>query len=187
MTYAPSQGPHEVPDHEIRAFMAEVHGVPYIAYHSLEQARAEPDSAVVLSGDYGGTVYLTVPVRLLGCDLATLRTLVSDLDVVTWMSGDLTIATVALERHPVGAVIDGGDGGGTVVEGVWVHPTVLAAELRGQAVDVVLGRRARVDVTLVRRLRERELARKKEWRTANPSRYELAWDFDIRPPAVPFE
>lgn len=184
MTHAPSEGPDEVPHHEIREFMAEVRGTPYIAYHSLEQARADPDATVVLSGDHGVIVYLTVPVRLLGCDVATLRTLVSDLDVVTWMSGDLTIATVALERHPVGAVIDGG---GTVVEGVWVHPTVLAAELRGQAVDVVLGRRARVDVTVLRRLRERELGRKKKWRTANPSRYDLAWDFDIRPPAIPFE
>lgn len=187
MTYSPSEGPDEVPEHDLRSFLAEVHGDEYVAYGSLEEARADPDSAVVLSGDYGATIFLTVPVRLLRCGLAALRTLVSDLDAVTWMSGDLRIATVCLERHPAGTGVIGGDQGGAVVDGVWVHPTALTPELRDQATDVVLGRRPRVDVALLRPLRERELARKKEWRTAHPSRIELAWDFDIRPPAIPFQ
>ncbi|MFC0006325.1 hypothetical protein [Micromonospora siamensis] len=171
----------------MRSFLAEVDGNEYVSYRSLAEARRDPDSAVVLSGDYGGTIFLTVPVRLLRCDLATLRTLVSDLDAVTWMSGDLTIATVALERHPVGTGVVGGDGGGLVAEGVWVHPTMVPPELLAQAVDVVLGRRRRPDVALLRRLRQRELLRKKQWRAAHPTRSGLTWDSDIGQPAVPFD
>jgi hypothetical protein len=103
------------------------------------------------------------------------------------MSGDLTIATVALERHPVGTDVTGGDGGGVVVDGVWTHPKRLPQEVREQAADVVLGVRPRIDRHLLRCERERELARKKAWRLAHPAKIELAWDFDISPPAVPFE
>jgi hypothetical protein len=164
-----------------------MHGSEFLAYPSLEEARRDPDSAVVLSGDYGGTIFLTVPVRLLQCSLATLWTLVSDLDAVTWMSGDPTIATVAIERHPVRTGVVGGDGGGLVTDGVWVHPTRVVPELRAQVTDVVLGHRLRVDGALLRQLRERELGRKQEWRTTHPSRLGLAWDFDISGPIVPFE
>lgn len=72
----------------------------------------------MLSGDYGGTIFLTAPAHLVRCDTKTLVTLVSDLDAVSWMSGDLTIATVAFERHPIGTGVTGGDGGGIVVDGV---------------------------------------------------------------------
>lgn len=187
MTSSAPTGPDGVPAHDVRSFLGEVDGEEYVSYRSLDEARRDPDSAVVLSGDYGGTIFLTVPVRLLRCDLAMLRTLVSDLDAVTWMSGDLSIATVAFERHPVGTGVVGGDGGGLVTEGVWVHPTMVPSELRTQAIDVVLGRRRRADGALLRQLRQRELLRKKQWRTSRPSRFGLAWDFDINQPAVPFD
>jgi len=102
----------------------------------MEEAGHDPHAAVVLSGDYGGAIFLTVPVSRLRCDLDTLQTLVSDLDAVSWMSGDLTIATVALERHAVGTGVPGGDGGGLVVDGVWTDPTRLPQGIRDQAAEV---------------------------------------------------
>ena len=93
---------------EVRRFLAEIHGSDYRSYGSLEQAQQDPDGAVVLSGDYGTTVFLTAPARLVNCDMGTLVTLVSDLDAVTWMSGDPAIATVAFEHHPVGTSVWGG-------------------------------------------------------------------------------
>ncbi|WP_106181292.1 hypothetical protein [Prauserella shujinwangii] len=173
--------------HETRSFLAEALGTEYVWYPTLAEAARDPNAAVVLSGDYGGTIFLTAPVRLVGCDLGALRTLVSDLDAVSWMSGDPTIATVAIERHPGGTGVLGGDGGGLVTDGVWVHPRRVPEEIHDQARDVVLGRRARIDVDVLRLLRERELARRKERRAAHASRLGLAWDFDISPPAVPFE
>lgn len=180
--------PSEVPPHDARQFLAETDNAEYVAYRSLEEAARDPDAAVVLSGDYGGTIFLTVPVARLRCDLPTLQTLVSDLDAVTWMSGDLTIATVALERHAVGTGVPGGDHGGIVVDGVWTHPTRLPQAIRDQAADVVLGLRPRIDLDLLREERQQSLARKKAWRLANPPRaLDLAWDFDISPPAIPWE
>lgn len=72
--------PSEVPPHDVRQFLAETDNAEFVAYGSLEGAARDPDAAVVLSGDYGGTIFLTLPVARLGCDLGTLRTLVSDLD-----------------------------------------------------------------------------------------------------------
>ena len=101
--------------------------------------QADPDAAVVLSGDCGGTVFLTAPASLVRCDDDALRTLVSDLDAVTWMSGDLTSATVAFERHRAGTGVWGGDGGGIIINGVWTHPGQLPGPVARQAEDVVLG------------------------------------------------
>ncbi len=148
--------------------------------------QADPDAAVVLSGDCGGTVFLTAPASLVRCDDDALRTLVSDLDAVTWMSGDLTSATVAFERHRAGTGVWGGDGGGIIINGVWTHPGQLPGPVARQAEDVVLGGRARIDGRLLHQERAAELARKRERRTRTPRHHGLAWDFDIFPPAVPF-
>jgi hypothetical protein len=132
-----------------------------------------------------------VPARHVHCDEAILATLVADLDAVTWMSGDPTIATVAFEARPVPCGVPGGDGGGVVVDGVWTHPAVLPEEIAAQAVEVVQGRRARIDSAVLREARERELARKRTWREAHPPSSErvrdLGWDFDIGNPLVPFD
>jgi hypothetical protein len=103
------------------------------------------------------------------------------------MSGDLRIATVAFEHHPIGTGVWGGDGGGIVIDGVWTHPDRLSAPIRMHAEEVVLGQRSRIDGALLRQERDTELARKRDRRTRQPSfRRALPWDFDIFPPAVPF-
>jgi hypothetical protein len=184
-----------IPEHDVRKFLADSRSQSFTSYDSLETAGLDPDSAVVLSGDWGGTIFLTVPVRLLRCSLTTLDTLVSDLDAATWMSGRPTVATVELERHPVGSGVVGGDGGVLVIEGVWTHPTRLIEDIRSQAADVILGVRPRIDAGLLRATRQSELERKREFRLkrelrrkrANRPLSSLPWDFDIAAPAVPFE
>jgi hypothetical protein len=191
MTHDHIGGSAGVPAHGARSFITEINGEEYVSYPSLAQAASDPDAALVLSGDYGGTIYVTAPVRLIGCDIGALRTLVSDLDAVTWMSGDLTNASVALERHPVGTGVVGGMGGGVVIDGVWV-PIGVPEEIHDQVREVVTGRRARVDLVALRRLRERELARRNDRRKgcpAYPTCLELICDCDndVLPPAVPFD
>src|SRR4051812_24741453 len=78
----------EVPGHEIRRFVHEVEDRPYEAFANFDDAVRDPNAAVVLSGDYGGTIYLTAPMRLVRCDAETLNTLLSDLDAITWMGGN---------------------------------------------------------------------------------------------------
>ena len=154
--------------HDVRRFLAEERGEAYFAYRTLQEARQAEDGAVILTGDYGGTVFLTAPARLVRCSEEALGVLVSDLDAVTWMSGDPTIATVTYECRPVGSGVSGGDGGGMVIEDVWVHPDRLPAQVGTQAKEVVQGQRQRIDAALLRRERERELARKRAVREANP-------------------
>lgn len=167
-------------------------GNTFRGYKSLSEAQNDPDASVVLAGDYGGTIFLTVPLRLVACDTETLRTLVSDLDAVTWMSGDLGIATVSFEPRPVGARVPGGQGGAPVVDGVWTNPKMLPQIVREQASEVVLGTRPRIDATVLGECRQRELDRKKHSREAQPTvRTRLypdgiPWDFDIHPPARDF-
>jgi hypothetical protein len=76
----------------------------------------------------------------------------------------------------------GGDGGTIIVDGVWIHPVRVPQELHTQIVEVIMGRRSRMDTDLVRQLRQVELDRKKRWRTQKLDR--LDWDFDIHPPAI---
>lgn len=145
---------------------------------------------MVLLGDHGGTVYLTVPARLVTCDEQALHTLLSDLDAVTWMGGEP--GTVALERRllRVGDPVDGGDGGGTVVDGVWSHPSWIADDVAAAARGVVAGRVARIPTSLLRRRREERLRSVRSSREALSRvvvRGEvLPWDFDIGEPTVPF-
>jgi len=94
----------------------------YVAYPTLVDSRADPDAAAVLTGDSGGTIFLTAPVRLIGCDEAALWTLVADIDAVTWMCGGDTFCTrVDFEHRPIPSTVWGGDGGGEVIDGVWTH------------------------------------------------------------------
>jgi hypothetical protein len=102
--------------HDVRTFLADVREEPYRYFNSLDQARQDPNGIVVLSGDYGGTIFLTAPARLVKCSDEALATLVSDLDAITWMSGDPTIATVGFEAHPVIFGVFGSDGGGVVID-----------------------------------------------------------------------
>ena len=177
--------------HDVRTFFAEVRGESCKSFASLDEARHAPDGAVVLSGDYGGTIFLTAPARLGKCSEESLATLVSDLDAVTWMSGDPTIATVAFEAHPVNSGVVGGDGGGVVIDRVWVHPQQVPEEVASQAVEVVLGLRDRIDLALLRRERQRELDRKRARREAHPPTHPklvaMGWAFDISDPLVPLE
>lgn len=157
------------------------------AKQTLDEALAAPDALYVLSGDYGGTIFLTVPVRRARCDLQTLRVLVSDLDAVTWMSGDPNIAELIVDRGAVGSRAPGGCGGGFVVSGVWTHPTMLPAPIREQAEAVVLGEQQRIDARLLRDVRAQELERKRAFREPRMAGRARPWDFDISPPLVPFD
>lgn len=179
------QQPGSTP-HELRPHPAGIGDDNLVTCDLLEEARADPDAAVVLSGDYRGTIFLTAPVCLIACTSTNLTTLVSDLDAVTWMSGDLTIATVSYERHPAGSAVTGGDGGGTVTGGVWTHPSWLPAELADQATQVILGQRQRIDLGLLRTLRAEALARIHARRAGHQTPRDMPWDFDISEPAVDF-
>ena len=61
-----------------------------------------------MEGDYGGSVYLTCPVRLVRCDAATLEAVLGVLDKLDWH--DAEGARLYYEHLPVGSGVAGGHG-----------------------------------------------------------------------------
>ena len=138
-----------VPDHErpVARLVADAHGESYDPFRSLDDAKRVDEAAVVMQGDYGGSIYLTCQARLVLCDESTLRQLLFELDALYWNDPDG--AGLYYERVPVGGGVAGGTGGGVVTEGVWIHPDIDAqGEGVREAVESVLfGRRASLSMS----------------------------------------
>ncbi len=122
--------------------MANSNSIRYVAFRTLAEAREHPDGAVVFEGDYGGTIYLTTPARLVACDDLILQALLSDIDKMCW--SDPAGARVVYEHFPVGSGVAGGLGGGRVVEGLWLHPRLVALGLHEEIQTVLAGRLTRI-------------------------------------------
>jgi hypothetical protein len=133
-----------LPEHEsaVRRLAADAHGEAYGAHLSLEDAKRTDSGAVVMEGDWGGSIYLTCPARLVHCDEAALQQLLRDLDDHYWNEPEG--AGLYYELAPAGSRIAGGTGGGVVTSGVWLHPVLEAKELRPQVEQVIAGERARI-------------------------------------------
>jgi hypothetical protein len=125
--------------------MAEASGETYTALTTFVAAREHPGSVVIFEGDYGGTIYLTIPVGEVACREAALKQLLFDIDAMCW--SDARGARVVYEVVPVGAGIAGGMGGGLVVDGLWLHPRVEALRMREYIQQVLDGRREQIDIT----------------------------------------
>ena len=134
----------EIPEHEspVRRMMADAHGGTYVAYESLDEARRDPDGALVMEGDYGGQIYLGCPLRVVGASEAALRTLLLDLDRIAWK--DPEGAAIRYERAPAGTGVAGGMGGGAVTPDIWIHDEFVELGLADQIREVVRGDRDRI-------------------------------------------
>ena len=112
----------------VRSMVSESSGVPYVALHSLDEARAVLDSVVIFEGDYGGQIYLTVPAAFVTIDEASLRELLRRIDATEWHDEDG--AGLHFEILPAGAGVAGGMGGGQAAEGLWLHSDLEEKGLR---------------------------------------------------------
>src|SRR5689334_19711825 len=109
---------------QVRSMMAEASENAYTAFTTLAAAREHSGSVVIFEGDYGGTIYLTIPVREVVCGETALKQLLFDIDAMYW--SDPHGARVLYEVVPAGAGVAGGMGGGQVVDGLWLHPKIAA-------------------------------------------------------------
>lgn len=138
-----------LPDHErvVGRLMADAHGTPYHAFRCLDDARKADEAALVMQGDYGGSIYLACQARLVLCDESTLQQLLFELDTLYWNDPDG--AGLYYERVPIGVGIPGGTGGGVVTEGVWIHPDIEAQgeEVRQAVESVLFGRRVSLSMS----------------------------------------
>ena len=127
----------------LRSIMADAFGKTYTAFETLAAARQHPDSVVIFEGDYAGTIYLTTPVREVGCGEPALRQLLRDIDAACWSDSDT--AFVIYEVIPIGAAVAGGMGGGRVLDGLWLHPRVEELGMRDDIQQVLNGGIERID------------------------------------------
>ena len=109
----------EIPPHE-RPFAGIMHGklgYEYVAYKSMDEARADQDAIVILTGDYGGQVYLTCPLVKVQCSQPILEKLLAELGRFAWGDGE----DIYFERVRPDRFVFGGMGGAPVMDDVWIH------------------------------------------------------------------
>ncbi len=136
--------PDHVPDHEsaVRRLMADASGGSYVAYAAYDEARQDPDAALIMEGDYGGQIYLACPLSTVAASEAALHALLRDLDKIAW--DDTEGAAIRYERAPAGTGIAGGMGGGAVTDAIWVHEDFVALRLDDAIRHVIRGHRDRL-------------------------------------------
>jgi len=93
--------------------------IEYKPLKSLQEARKYNDAHVIFEGDYGGQVYLSVPVKKIKCSQTVLDKLLKELDAIAWK--DSTGTGLYFERIKKGEIISGGMGGGRAKNNLWVH------------------------------------------------------------------
>ncbi len=133
--------PERIPDHEsgVRRMVADSRGEPYHALRTFEEAKACPDGVVIFEGDYGGQIYVVVPVSLIKCTEQELKQLLSDLDALEWK--DESGARVYYERRPIGSGVPGGMGGAVVTQDIWIHQNFVKLQLDSAIREVLGGKR----------------------------------------------
>jgi hypothetical protein len=136
----------------LRYMMAEADEKNYVNYRTIEEARCDPNAALVMEADSGGQILLTCPVRHVRATDAALRQLLVDLECISWGTGfdpqcrEPFDAEMFFEPAPVGAGVAGGMGGGAVVDGAWLHPELEHLLLRPQVEEILNGLRERLDL-----------------------------------------
>lgn len=87
---------------------------------------------LVMEGDWGGQIYLTVRLDKLGKDVDP-NDLLRALDTRAWgcNEGEGLSASFLTTKHPHKGVI-GGMGGGKLLDGVWIHQEFNIAKWRRQ-------------------------------------------------------
>lgn len=136
--------PKRLPAHEsgVRRMMADARGTPYMAFRSLEEAKASPHGTVILEGDDGGQIYVVAHAQRVKCDEVALQTLLRDLDAYCWDDPDS--AHVYYEARILGEAIPGGIGGARVGPELWIHEDLEKLGLRSAIEAVLSGQKPRI-------------------------------------------
>lgn len=122
----------------VRSSVAGSQGTPYRSFRTLAEAKAAPQAALILEGDYGGQILLTCPVALIGCTDARIHRLSVELQQLCW--GDPHGSGVQFEPLGPGDGVAGGMGGGVVTDGLWLHEELVQLGMHEAIESVVTGR-----------------------------------------------
>jgi hypothetical protein len=105
----------------------------------LNTARQTENAYLIFEGDYGGDVYLTVPVKDVKCDENAIYFLLKDLDSIAWQCNKGGGRTAYYEIRKVGDITPNW---GQIKEKLWISPTSIKYEK--DIVKVLSGKRERI-------------------------------------------
>jgi hypothetical protein len=97
---------------------------------SLQEAKWVKDASVVIEGDWGGTIYCTVPAKYVRCSESQLRDLATALERKFWDCNFCVDGVTEAEHGGEGVYFttrdfaSGGMGGGPITDGLWIHDSL---------------------------------------------------------------
>ncbi|GEM_PF-1415379 len=106
----------------LREVLASTGKAPFHRIDDFAAAKVDPKSYAVMEGDYGGQVYLTVPMSEVACTEEQLMELLGQLDKISW--DDIEGATLYYEKLSPGQPVPGGMGGGMAESRLWLHSSL---------------------------------------------------------------
>ncbi len=125
--------------------MAVKKGEEYKPQRNLEEAKATPESYIIMEGDWGGQIYITCPVNLLSCSENELSNLLNEVDSIAWKNNDGEGAGIYYECLSNDSAIPGGMGGGKATEGIWIHPGLISSGLENRIREIITEEDAIID------------------------------------------
>lgn len=123
--------------------------------YGFDAARRDPDGVAILVADWGGQILATVRMKYARCSEKALKQLLKDLDAIAWPCNEGRGTSIHYERASVGTWVEGGMGGGEVLDGLWLHPEFgnewIDLDILGMTVNEILeGRSERLPPELLR-------------------------------------
>lgn len=110
---------------EIDAWVEEELKKPSPFYDSLAHCKVN-NGWVVVEGDWGGTIYFTVPARLVKCSNQSLLEIAAKVDLSPqgWDCNEGDGLQISFQSGVVGGSVSGGMGGGILADTLWVHESI---------------------------------------------------------------
>lgn len=130
-----------IPEHEspVRSIVSKAHGTSYKPIKNFEDAKRYNDSYMIMEGDFGGQIYLSIPVKLIKCDYEILKNLLKYLDKIAWECNKGEGSGIYFERKKSGEGITGGMGGGVALNSLWIHNKF--SKIKNKILDVLSGKK----------------------------------------------
>lgn len=121
----------------MRKMFNDAHKIPHIPIKNLEEARRTNDAVMIFEGDWGGTIYLSCPIKYVICNENELQCLLNYIDSLYW--NELDGANIFYEVIKPGQGIAGGMGGGLVIDGIWIHPKIVELSIENKIIETITG------------------------------------------------
>lgn len=121
----------------LRKMYNKSNNILYKPIENFNEAKKCNDSVVIFEGDYGGTIYLTCPIKFVKCNEEKLNKLLKFIDKNYW--NDLDGAGVYYELIEVSQGVAGGMNGGFVIDGIWIHPEIIKLGIDNKIKEILTG------------------------------------------------